>query len=163
MVLACHRKVTMGVWATCLLAVMLAGCSTVSSMISPNRGATDASGNAVGTLIPNKSMQLGRTTALSAENLVLGTVLYWVVDPLAPNWQLQQVPLGPDRLRISLRKKQFTTGGDGEAVQVFFRQAEQVRRDGGYASYTVMEYTEGIESTIPVAQRVSQGVIQLNR
>jgi hypothetical protein len=132
-------------------------------MISHNPGATDASGNAVSTLIPNQSLHLTRAVSLSAETLALGAALYWAVDPLAPNWQLKQAPLGADRVRISLRKKRFTSGGDGEAAQLFARRAEQVARDGGYAGYTVMEYTEGIESTLPLAQRVSQGVIRLNR
>jgi hypothetical protein len=132
-------------------------------MISHNPGAIDASGNGVSTLIPNQTLQLTRTIGLSAENLLLGAALYWVVDPLAPNWQSEQAPLGADRVRISLRKKRFTSGGDGEAAQVFARRAEQLARSGGYARYTVMEYTEGIESTLPVAQRVAQGVILLNR
>jgi hypothetical protein len=36
-------------------------------------------------------------------------------------------------------------------------------RRGGYAGYTVLEYSEGIESTLPVAQRVAQGVVRLER
>ncbi len=132
-------------------------------MISHNPGVMDASGNPVSTLIPNQTLQLTRSIGLSAENLALGAALYWAVDPLAPNWQLEQAPLGADRVRIALRKKRFTSGGDGEAAQVFARRAEQVARDGGYAGYTVMEYTEGIESTLPVAQRVAQGVVRLNR
>jgi hypothetical protein len=66
-------------------------------------------------------------------------------------------------VRISLRKKRFTSGGDGEAAQLFARRAEKLARDGGYAVYTVLEYNEGIESTLPVAQRVAQGVIELKR
>ena len=144
----------------CLLAVLMSGCS---SMISHNAGVIDASGKGVSTLIPNQTLQLSRSAGLSAETLLLGAALYWAVDPLAPNWQLAQAPLGADRVRISLRKKRFASGGDGEAAQLFARRAEQVARDGGYAGYTVMEYTEGIESTLPLAQRVSQGVIRLNR
>jgi hypothetical protein len=144
----------------CALAVLITGCS---SMISRSPGAVDASGSPVSTLIPNQSLQLTRTLALSAETLVLGAALYWVVDPLAPNWQLEQAPLGADQMRISLRKKRFTSGGDGEAAQLFSRRAEWLVREGGYARYSVMEYTEGIESTLPLAQRVAQGVIRLIR
>lgn len=145
--------------AACLAAAMTAGCAAISN----NSGATDAFGNPVTTLIPNKTLQLTPAVALSVENMLLGAALYWAVDPLAPNWQLAQALLGADRVRISLRKKRFASGGDGEAAQLFARRAEQVARDGGYAGYTVMEYTEGIESTLPLAQRVSQGVIRLNR
>jgi len=145
--------------ATCMVAALSAGCAAVSS----NPGAFDASGNSISTLIPDKTFNITPGLALSVESILLGAALYWAVDPLAPNWQLEQAPLGADRVRISLRKKRFTSGGDGEAAQVFARRAERVARAGGYAGYTVMEYTEGIESTLPLAQRVAQGVIQLDR
>jgi hypothetical protein len=138
---------------------MTAGCSTISN----NPGATDAFGNHVTTVVPNKALQLTRAISLSAENMVLGTALYWAIDPLAPNWQLAQAPEGEGRMRISLRKKHFTSGGDGEAAQLFARRAGQLAREGGYAGYSVMEYTEGIEFALPLAQRVAQGVVRLNR
>jgi hypothetical protein len=132
-------------------------------MISSDPGASSASGSQVTTLIPNQTLHLTPRIGLSAENLLLGMALYWVVDPLAPNWQLQQLPLGADRIRIALRKKSFANGGDGEAAQLFARRAEQITRDAGYAGYSILEYTEGIESTLPLAQRVAQGVIRFNR
>jgi hypothetical protein len=154
-----HRARTVRLAAACLAATMTAGCAAISS----NPSTIDAFGNPVSTLIPNKTLNLTPALGLSIENILLGAALYWAVDPLAPNWQLEQAPLGPDRVRISLRKKRFTSGGDGEAAQIFARRAEQVVRTGGYAGYTVMEYTEGIESSLPLAQRVAQGVVQLNR
>ncbi|MBI5911029.1 MAG: hypothetical protein HY848_13890 [Betaproteobacteria bacterium] len=154
-----QRTSTKGLAAGCLAAAMSAGCAVFNG----NPGATDASGNPVGTLIPNKTLNLTPAVALSMENILLGAALLWAVDPLAPNWQLAQAPEGADRVRISLRKKRFASGGDGEAAQLFARRAEQLARAGGYAGYTVMEYTEGIESTLPLAQRVSQGVIRLDR
>lgn len=145
--------------AACLAAAMSAGCASVGN----NPGVFDASGNSISTLIPDKTFNITPALALSVENVLLGAALYWAVDPLAPNWQLAQSPEGEDRMRISLRKKRFANGGDGEAAQLFARRAGQAARDGGYAGYTVMEYTEGIESALPVAQRVAQGVIRLNR
>jgi hypothetical protein len=150
---------TLRLAALCLVAAMTAACASVSK----NPSAVDASGNAVSTLIPNKSYNLTPAVSLSVENILMGAALYWAVDPLAPNWQLEQTPLGADRVRISLRKKRFASGGDGEAAQLLARRAEQLARDGGYAGYTLMEYTESVESTLPLAQRVAQGVIQLNR
>lgn len=155
----CHRVGTRRLASVSLAVAMTAGCAAVSK----NPSATDAAGNAISTLIPNKTYNLTPAVGLSVENILLGAALYWAVDPLAPNWQLEQVPLGADRVRISLRKKRFVSGGEGEAAQLFARRAGQLARAGGYAGYTVMEYTEGIESTLPLAQRVSQGVIQLNR
>jgi len=69
--------------------------------------------------------------------------------------------MGDNRFRISLRKKRFVTGGDGEAAQIFYRRAEQIVRENGYAGYTVLEFGEGVESTVPIAQRVARGVIQV--
>ena len=146
--------------ALCLIAAATAGCA---SMISHGPAATDGSGLPVSTLIPNQALQITPRLSLSAENIVVIALLGWAVDPLAPNWQLAQTPLGADRVRISLRKKRFSSGGDGEAKQLFARRAEQLAHEGGYAGYKVIEYTEGIESTLPIAQRVAQGVIALAR
>lgn len=143
----------------CLMAILVPACS----VISRTPGAVDASGKAVSTVIPAQQLNISRTLSLSPDAVILGAALYWAIDPLAPNWQLQHAPLGANSMRISLRKKRFTSGGDGEAAQLFARRAEQLARDGGYAGYTVMEYTEGVESALPVAQRVAQGVVRLNR
>ena len=146
--------------AAFLLAALSAGCS---SMWSRNPGAIGPAGDPVSTLIPNQTLQITRSVGLSFENALLGAALYWVVDPLAPNWQLSDTPLGADRVRISLRRKRFASGGDGEAEQLFERHARQLAREGGFSGYSVLEYTEGIESTLPLAQRVSQGLIRLER
>lgn len=145
--------------AACLASALTAGCAAISNSPSP----VDAWGKPAGTLFANKALQITREFSLGVEYMVLGSTLYWLIDPLAPNWQLQQAPLGDDRVYIALRKKRFTSGGDGEAAQVFARRAAQLTRDGGYAGYTVMEYTEGIETTLPLAERVAQGVVRLNR
>ena len=142
-----------------LVAAGSVGCATVSS----DPPAVDAAGARLSTLIPNKSLNVSPALAISVEHILLGAALYWAADPLAPNWQLEHLPLGADRVRIVLRKKRFATGGDGEAAQVFARRAERIARESGFSGYTVLEYTEGIESSLPLAQRVSQGVIRLDR
>lgn len=139
--------------------LLMAGCAAISD----NPGVTDSSGHAVSTLIPNKTIHLSQSVKLSVEALALGAAAYVLADPLAPNWQIEQAAIGPDKFRISLRKRRFSGGGDGEATQLFHRRAEQIARDGGYAGYTVLEYSESVESTLPVAQRLSQGVVQLKR
>ena len=145
--------------AACLAAALSAGCAAISK----NPDVFDASGRSVSTLIPDKTYNVTPGVALSVENILLGAALYWAVDPLAPNWQITHMPLDGERTRISLRMKRFASGGEGEAAQVFARRAEWIARDGGYAGYTVMEYTEGIESTLPLAQRVARGVIRVDR
>jgi hypothetical protein len=142
--------------------MVISGCAA-NNMISHGAAVTDGAGLPVSTLVPNQAMQITPALSLSVENMIVGALIVWAVDPLAPNWQLAQAPLGTDRIRISLRKKRFTTGGDGEAAQLFARRAEKLKSEGGFASYAVLEYTEGIESSVPIAQRVAQGVIELKR
>jgi hypothetical protein len=149
-----------GIASLCLVALMTAGCANT---VKYGPQVVDGSGNPLSTLIPNKALQISQGLSLSMENIALIALIDWAVDPLAPNWQLAQMPLSEDRVRIALRKKRFTTGGDGEAAQLFARRAEKLRNEGGYVSYAVLEYTEGIESSVPIAQRVAQGVIELKR
>jgi len=63
------------------------------------------------------------------EGLLLGAALYLVVDPLSPNWQIEESRIAEDRFRIALRRKLFASGGDGEASQVFQRRADQIALD----------------------------------
>ena len=148
--------------ALCLSAAITAGCAT-DNMISHGPAVNNSAGLPVSTLIPNQAIQVTPALSLSVQNMIVGALIVWAVDPLAPNWQLAQSPLGADRMRISMRKKRFTSGGDGEAAQLFARRAEKLKSEGGYAAYAVLEYTEGIESGLPIAQRVAQGVIELKR
>jgi len=135
----------------------LAGCSSIAT----NPPHTDESGNTIRPVIPDKSLVLSKSLSIPAEALALGAVIYFVVDPLSPNWQIEETRMAGNRFRISLRKKRFTIGGDGEAEQIFNRRAERIVSENGYTGYTVLEFGEGVESTVPIAQRVSQGVIQV--
>jgi hypothetical protein len=128
------------------------GCSSI-----------DSGDKSSSVLIPNQSLNISRSLQIPAESLVAGAVLFLVIDPLAPNSKIEQSRLDDDRFRIALTKKRFTTGGDGEAAPVFYRRAEQIARDNGGVKYRVLEFTEGVESTVPVARRVAQGVIEVVR
>ncbi|MBX9812859.1 MAG: hypothetical protein K2Y16_14800 [Burkholderiales bacterium] len=141
-----------------LLLPGLAGCSTLSAGGSPG---SDSAGNEIKTVIPNKTLNVSKSLRIPLEGLVLGAAIYLVVDPLSPNWQIEETRISKDDFRIALRRKPFASGGDGEAGQVFQRRAEQIARENGYSGYTIIEFTEGIESTLPVARRVSHGTIRL--
>jgi len=140
-----------------------AGCGIATNGPSGSNGTlgTDSRGNTIRPLIPNESIVLSKSLTIPAEALALGAAIYFVVDPLSPNWQIEEARMGDNRFRISLRKKRFVTGGDGEAAQIFYRRAEQIVRENGYVGYTVLEFGEGVESTVPIAQRVARGVIQV--
>lgn len=145
------------------IVLCLAGLAGCSSMISHNPGAIGPLGKEISTVVPNQTVQITPRVALTAENLLIGAAIYWAVDPLAPNWELAQLPVSENQVRLSLRRKRFASGGDGEAVQVFRRHAAELAREGGYSGYAVLEYSEGVESTLPIAQRIAQGVVRLER
>jgi hypothetical protein len=88
---------------------------------------------------------------------------FWYVDPLAPNWEVNQFELDNDKYRISLRKKLFSTGGDGEAVELFNRYAERIADKHGYEKFVVLSYSERIESETLGARRVARGTIRIEK
>jgi hypothetical protein len=128
------------------------GCSTIDNTGSGS------------TLIPSQTLNISNALRIPVESFVAGALLFVIIDPLAPNWHIEQTRLGETRFRIALRKKRFTTGGDGEAVPAFYRRAEQIANAlGSGGRYRVIEYSEGIDSDVLVARRVAQGVVEIIR
>lgn len=129
----------------------LSGCSTATSTASP--------------LIPDKAIQLTAQTSIKlssvATALVVIGAIYLVYDPLAPNWEIEESRLNEDTYRFSLKMKRYHTGGAGESIQVLKRRASQLQFEQGFASYQIMEYTEGIESQTIGARRMAEGTIRL--
>lgn len=111
-------------------------------------------------LIPNKALVLSRSLSVPVDALVLAVGAIVVIDPLAPNWHIEQRQLGAGRYEFALTKKRFASGGDGEAMTVLRRRIERIAQEQGYARFDLLEYEEGIESNLPVARRVSRGVVQ---
>jgi hypothetical protein len=127
--------------ATGLLGVALAGCRASQAVFGDDK------------------FFLTESRAIPSDVLGLALAAYWVIDPLAPNWQGQVQELGAGRYRIVLLKKRFAGGGDGEGVAALERQAQQLAiRHGG--SYRVLSQREGVESTFPAPQRYLEAVIQ---
>lgn len=117
-------------------------------------------------LLPGASLQLTPVDNYSAAQIVqiaaVAAAIHVIVDPLAPNWEIVETRLGQGEYQLALRKKAFSTGGDGEARQIFQRRAAKLARDGGYAGYQILSYSEGIESTtFPAARSVSEGVVRM--
>jgi len=134
-----------------VLALFAAGCSTIENTASKS------------VLIPNQSLNISNSLSLSLETMAAGALLFVVIDPLAPNWHIEQTRLGENRFRIAMRKKRFTTGGDGEAMPAFNRRAEQLALELGSRNYRIVEFTEGVDSEVLVARRVAQGVVEIIR
>lgn len=116
-------------------------------------------------LVGNRSVLLSPGVQISHEAVLgaalAGVAIWYVADPLAPTWAIERRKLAEDRYRIDLRQKRFAVGGDGEAQQVFRRAAETLAEESGFSGYTIVTYTEGIESGPLISQRVSRGVILL--
>lgn len=88
-------------------------------------------------------------------------VAYLILDPLAPNWEVELIPMPDDHVQISMKMKRYYNGGAGEARQIFQRRARDLMRYGEFSGYEVREYSEGIDSSLIGSQRVATGVIHL--
>ncbi len=97
----------------------------------------------------------------SVELAAIGAAAYFILDPLAPNWEVAHTQISDSRLRIDLRMKRFHHGGEGEADQIFKRHAEELAELMGNGAYRLVSYTEGIDSEMTGPRRWSRGVIDL--
>lgn len=138
-------------YAMAAAAFVMAGCSTIEGQPTSN------------ILIPGKALNVSPSLSIPAEGIAAGALLFLVVDPLAPNWRVSEEQLDARRFRIALKMKRYTYGGEGEAVQVFRRAAQRIAREYGYSDYAVVEFNEGIDSSVLLAQRVAHGVIEMRR
>lgn len=136
----------------------LSGCGTFGA---GDPLGLDGNGAGLKTLVPNKTFALAPSVQVPVEGLILGAAALWYVDPLSPNWSVREARVGVNLYRISLRRKPIVSGGDGEAYQLFQRHAEELAQKQGHARYTLENYSEGIESTLPFARRVASGVVLL--
>jgi len=128
--------------------------------------AAKTAANVIGApLIPDANVQLGPTTSIALEKLVYwgaaAAAAYYVLDPLAPNWEIEEARFPQDHVHLSLKMKRYYSGGAGEARWVFERRAKTLMREGGFSAYEIVEYAEALESSLLGSQRKAQGVIRL--
>jgi hypothetical protein len=90
-------------------------------------------------------------------------VAYMVTDPWAPNWEIQETRFPENHVHFLMTMKRYYAGGAGEARVVFNRRAKELMRAGGYGGYDIVEYAEGMESSVLGAQRTVEGVIRLTK
>lgn len=132
----------------------LAGCGSISGNYPRDNP-----------LVPAATLRVSENINLSFEKILIyagvAYAAYVVLDPFAPNWHIDEAKMAEDQYVLQLRMKRFHTGGDGESRVVFHRRAAQLARERGYAGYQILAYSEGLESTLPASQRVSEGVVQL--
>ena len=118
-------------------------------------------------LIPDRNLMISPGFHPPVEDVVgvilVGVVAYYVIDPLAPNWEVKINQLDETRVAINLRKKRFSTGGDGEARDLFRRRAQEIVDDNGLAGYTIVQYSESIDSETTFARLIARGVIVVQK
>ena len=116
-------------------------------------------------LIPTKTVEVTDTLSFTSAEIVMvaavAGIAYLVIDPLAPNWAIQETKLNETRYRIEMRKKRITTGGDGEAGDLFHRHADEIAMAVRSPGYTILSWNEGVQSDFPIAQRWARGEIQV--
>jgi hypothetical protein len=90
-------------------------------------------------------------------------VAYLVTDPWAPNWEIQEARFPENHVHFMMTMKRYYAGGAGEARVIFHRRAKELMRAGGFGGYEVVEYSEGMESSVLGAQRTVEGVVHLTK
>lgn len=147
------------VLVACVAAGLLAGCG---NWTMPTRVSGDLPTSGV---VPNAGLKLTPSLTVPLEKLVYwgiyGGVAYMVLDPFAPNWDIEEAKFQDGHYQLSLKMKRYYVGGAGEAREIFHRRAKELVRSGGYDGYQVVEYAEGLESSVLGSQRTATGVIRL--
>ena len=120
-----------------------------------------------GSVVPDTKIVLLPSLSIPVEKMVYwggyAGAAYLILDPLAPNWDIEEAKFPEERYHLSMHMKRVYAGGAGEARAVFNRRAKELTRSGDYAGYAILEYTEGMESSVLGSQRVAEGVIQLTK
>jgi hypothetical protein len=136
-------------------------CTFLAAVVFAVSGCSSIDDSKPTTLIPARSLNISPSLTIPAETLAAGSLLYFIIDPLAPNWKVQIEPIGQQRYRIAMTMKRFFTGGEGEVGPLLRRTAEKLCQERRCTAYAVLEQSEGIESRVTLAQRVAQAVIEL--
>lgn len=140
------------------LASVVAGCGTLNPTGDIPKNST---------LIADANLRISPNYSITVEKIVFGAagaaLLFYIYDPLAPNWESREEMVAEDTYRLSMQMKRFHIGGDGEAALHFRRWAEALRQENGASSYRIVSLTEGIDSSTPIARRFAEGTVRLVR
>ncbi len=124
-------------------------------------------GTATPTLIPDKSVNVSASTSIALDKLIywggFAAAAYVILDPLAPNWDIEEAAFPDNKYYMTLKMKRYYNGGAGEARMIFQQRAKSLMLRAGFDSYQVLEYNESLDSSVIGSQRVAQGVIALLR
>lgn len=142
------------------LALVAGGCSTLDEhrpqLVAHGGTVAGLAGGALLTMKTMKEIGISNPVFMSG-----ALVAYGIYDPLAPTWEVDASLAGEEVWRLDLRMKRLITGGEGEARQVFMRNARRMAEEGGYAGFDVLRYEEGLNGERPFARRTASGEIRL--
>lgn len=161
--------------AVVALVTMFAGCTTAPPNVPPSGSFIPEEGRiqvASDVSFTYKELVAAPATAYMLDGILDKSLdqlkpftqpilLYFVYQPFAPNWTLEEAKLSEDTYYVRLQAKRFRTGGDGEAMMVIKRRAKQLQHERGYGGFKVIDFSEGIESSTPISQRYSEGIFKL--
>jgi len=146
------------------MALALSGCGLMNYP-----GVTSLSGPlpANGPIVPETTLNITKSIQLPLDKVVTwgfyAGAAWLILDPLAPNWEIEQASFPDQHYHMSLKMKRVYTGGAGEARAVFHQRAKELMREHGYDGYAVVEFQEALDSSILGSQRTARGVVRLTR
>lgn len=147
------------------VACLLGACTTVHDSVSDVNETVLGSGVDSKMLIPDRTIGVSPSITFPLEKVVYwgmyAAVAYLILDPFAPNWEIEEARLGDNYVHFNLKMKRYYSGGAGEARYVVQQRAKTLVRKGGFKSYEMIEYNEGIESSMLGSKRTTQAVIKL--
>lgn len=106
------------------------------------------------------SLALGVTLLAGCSSNSLLSASYYEDNVL---FQASDEALGQGKFEITVDKTRLIGGRDGELWKIFKRRAADIVKREGCSGYTVLEYTESIESAIVAGMRVGRGTIVCNK
>jgi hypothetical protein len=144
--------------------LVLTGCSALNY---PGTTALSGAYPAKGPIVPDTTLNVTKSIQIPLDKIVTwglyAGAAWLILDPLAPNWEIEQADFPERHFHLSLKMKRVYAGGAGEARVAFHQRAKDLMRENGYEGYSIVEYNEGLESSVLGSQRVAKGVIQLTR
>lgn len=118
-----------------------------------------------GSILPDTNINIGPSVSYPLEKLVYwgiwASAAYLILDPLAPNWEIEEARFPDNHVHFQMSMKRYYAGGAGEARVVFQRRAKELMREGGFSGFEIVEYSEGMDSSMLGSKRTAEGVIRL--
>jgi hypothetical protein len=118
-----------------------------------------------GSLLPGGAFKFSPRYSVAYMDIImvagLVALVYEVVDPAAPAWEILETRLPDNRVLYSLRMQRIHNGGEGEARQVLLRRVAELAREQGMKGYEIMSYSESLDSRLFLPHRLADAEVQM--